>query len=165
VRAWRIVNERWLQTAFSGEGARILGGRWNGKGTRIVYLADSLALAALELLVHIDHSQALKRHWAIPVEFTEESFARLASEDLPARFPDLTTLTTTQRIGDAWVRAGATPLLRVPSAVVTLEFNYLFNPDHELARNVKIGEAVPFRFDERLARKPRTLRENRGGKQ
>src|SRR5690625_6886268 len=119
--------------------------RLDCKGNRIVEPGGWPRVEALELLVHIDHSQALKRHWAIPVEFTEESFARLASEDLPARFPDLTTLTTTQRIGDAWVRAGATPILRIPSAVVTLEFNYLFNPDHELAMNVNIREAVPFR--------------------
>ena len=152
MRAWRIVSERWLDTAFSGEGARILGGRWNSKGTRIVYLADSLALAALELLVHIDHAQALSRHWAIPVEFAEESLAQLAKADVPAGFPDTMTLSTTQRIGDAWIRTGDTPLLRVPSAVVSVEFNYLFNPGHDLAGEVHQGEPIPFRFDERLTR-------------
>lgn len=148
--AWRLVSERWLGTAFSGEGARLTGGRWNSKGTSLVYLGGSLALAALELLAHLDHQQALARHFAIPVSFDESLAARVDQSDLPEGFPSIETIVATQRLGDAWVKSEASPLLRVPSAVVPVEFNYLFNPAHPEAYAVEVGAAEPFSYDQRL---------------
>jgi RES domain-containing protein len=49
---WRLVHEDWIDAAFSGDGARRYGGRWNSKGYRAIYMADSLALATLEIMVH-----------------------------------------------------------------------------------------------------------------
>ena len=54
ITAWRIVRARFADSAFDGEGARRYGGRWNSRGTRMVYTAGSQALAALEMLVHLD---------------------------------------------------------------------------------------------------------------
>ena len=150
LKGWRLVSERWLGTAFSGEGARLAGGRWNSKGTSLVYLGGSLALAALELLVHLDHEQALASHYAVPVEFDDSLVVAVADADLPERFPAPETIPATQRLGDAWVRTLSSPILRVPSAVVPLEHNYLFNPAHPEALKVEIGEAVPFAYDPRL---------------
>jgi RES domain-containing protein len=116
----------------------------------MVYLGGSLALAALELLVHLDHRRALARHQAIPVEFDEALLAALDERDLPDWFPDPGTLESTQRIGDAWLDSGLSALLRVPSAVVPQEFNYLLNPAHADAPLVRIGEPVAFAFDRRL---------------
>lgn len=151
VRAWRLVSERWLRTSFSGEGARLAGGRWNSKGTGLVYLGGSLALAALELLVHLDHEQALAGHFAIPVEFDDSLVAAVAADDLPADFPAAESIPATQRLGDSWVASEPTPLLRVPSAVIPVEHNYLFNPAHPDSMRVEIGEAQPFSYDKRLA--------------
>ena len=53
MKLWRIVKERNLDTAFTGIGARVYGGRWNHIGTAIVYTSDSLALAAMELFIHV----------------------------------------------------------------------------------------------------------------
>lgn len=53
-RAWRIVKEKHAATAFSGEGARLYGGRWNSVGTSLVYTSGTKALAALESLVHLN---------------------------------------------------------------------------------------------------------------
>ena len=150
LKGWRLVSERWLSTAFSGEGARLAGGRWNSKGTGVVYLGGSLALAALELLVHLDHEQALASHYAIPVEFDESLVVTVAEGDLPDGFPGAETIPATQRLGDAWVASGSSPVLRVPSAVVQVEYNYLFNPAHPNATEVEIGEARPFSYDSRL---------------
>lgn len=150
IRAWRLVSERWLGTAFSGEGARLAGGRWNSKGTSVVYLGGSLALAALELLVHLDHEQALAAHYAVPVEFDASLVAAVAEGDLPPGFPAAESIPASQRLGDAWVESRSSPLLRVPSAVVPVEHNYLFNPAHPDAQAVEIGEAQPFSFDKRL---------------
>lgn len=150
IRAWRLVASRWQGSAFSGEGARLAGGRWNSKGTAVVYLGGSLALAALELLVHIDHSRALVEHVAIPVEFDESSVQVLEEDALPEDFPAAETIELSRSLGDAWVRTGEAPVLRVPSAVIPQEFNYLLNPSHERFREVTVGEPQPFRYDSRL---------------
>ena len=155
VRAWRLVSERWVGTAFSGEGARLAGGRWNSKGVPVVYLGGSLALAALELLVHLDHEGALAGHFAIPVEFDDSLVAAVAENDLPEGFPAAETIPLTQRIGDTWVRSSASPVLRVPSAVIPLEHNFLLDPAHPDADQVEIGEGKPFSYDRRLWGKER----------
>jgi len=48
---WRLVTARFADTAFSGDGARLYGGRWNRKGVPLVYAAGSQSLAMLEMLV------------------------------------------------------------------------------------------------------------------
>ena len=118
VRAWRLVAPRWLDTAFTGEGARIAGGRWNGKRSPVVYLGGSLALAALELLVHIDHERALDLHHAVPVDFDASLVLAVDPADLPEGYPAPATLRATQLLGDAWIREEATCSFgfRVPSS-------------------------------------------------
>jgi RES domain-containing protein len=51
---WRICEATFAESAFSGEGARIVGGRWNSKGKRMVYTAENLSLAILEVFVHLN---------------------------------------------------------------------------------------------------------------
>ncbi|MEX2535894.1 MAG: RES family NAD+ phosphorylase [Trueperaceae bacterium] len=150
ITGWRLVVGRWRESAFSGDGARVTGGRWNSKGTSVVYLSGSLALAALELLTHLDHQQALAQHYAIPVVFGESLIAVVHERSVPTGFPGPETIPATQRVGDAWVRSGTSSLLRVPSAVISQEFNYLFNPAHPDAQSVAIGDAKPFSYDRRL---------------
>ncbi|MBC8006624.1 MAG: RES domain-containing protein, partial [Prolixibacteraceae bacterium] len=46
---------RYAGTAFSGEGARLYGGRWNRKGVPMVYTAGSQSLAMLKCLCKMSH--------------------------------------------------------------------------------------------------------------
>jgi RES domain-containing protein len=73
-RAWRIVREDHRSAAFDGEGAWLFGGRWNSRGTRMVYTSITLSLAALETLVHLNPPVAFK-YVAIPIDFDEASTA------------------------------------------------------------------------------------------
>ena len=57
MRIWRICRERYAAEAFNGNGARLFGGRWNSPGTPMVYASSSLALAAIELFVHLEPNQ------------------------------------------------------------------------------------------------------------
>ena len=72
----------------------------------------------------------------------------------PSRFPEswrqFPHSPATQDIGAAWARAKRSVALRVPSAVVPGEFNYLINPAHADFSQVKVGKAVSFTFDPRL---------------
>jgi len=112
-----------------------------------------LALAALELLVHIDYSRALEQHVAIPVQFDASLVLRVRQSDLPADWPGIETVPETQALGAAWVKGASSALLAVPSAVVPQDVNFVLNPLHSQAKEVQIGSPEPFRYDPRLLKR------------
>jgi len=150
VTVWRLCTRQKAEAAFTGNGAYRRGGRWNLPGTRIVYCAESRALAAMEILVHVEDMEDLARlEWrAMAVTVPWEAIER------PGRFPGSWRTypysRATQKFGSAWARAGRTVALRVPSAVVPGEFNFLLNPKHEMFARLRIAPAEAFRFDSRI---------------
>lgn len=150
--AWRIVKAEYARTAFNGEGARRAGGRFNSRGTAVVYCADSLALAVLEVLVHLPSYNGLSNRVAFRVSFDEALVETLPAEDLPPRWRATPPGGATQQIGDVWVREARSAVLRLPSVVVPQEFNYVLNPAHPDFADVEIAAAVPVAFDPRLAK-------------
>lgn len=153
IRAYRICQERYADTAFDGEGARLFGGRWNNKGTPLVYLAGSAALAQLEMLVHLDaDSVLLQRYVIIPVDVPEEIIARADSSSIPQDWDSTAGKRQTAEAGDAWFRSKASAVLKVPSAVVPIEFNLIANPLHPDFKKLKIGSSMSLRFDARLVK-------------
>ena len=153
IRAWRIVKSRHLADAFSGEGARQYGGRWNSPGTAVVYTAESRALAALELLVHLHTSQILASYSIIPVDFAEQLVRTVEQADLPRTWRAYPSPVENKAIGDAWVAEQRSAVLAVPSAVVDGDRIFLTNPAHPDFRRVTIGQAEPFVFDERVLKR------------
>jgi RES domain-containing protein len=150
VRSWRLVKERHAENAFDGEGARIYGGRWNSPGRRLVYTSGSLALAALETLVHLDVALPLPRFLAFSLTLTH---ADIASAALPVSYSfngPLPDLTATRKLGDAWLEDGRHLAFSVPSAIVPQEFNLLINPLHPRFTEVVISPPVAFAIDARL---------------
>lgn len=145
------MQERHAASAFDGEGARSYGGRWNQRGTAMVYTAGSLALAALEMLVHLERAALLRRYVCFPLDFDAALCRRLASEELPADWRENPAPNATRDLGSAWARALDTAVLEVPSAVVLQENNYLLNPQHRDFSQITIGSAQHFAFDQRLA--------------
>jgi RES domain-containing protein len=145
VRGWRITRTKYAQkaVAFSGKGAAENPGRWNKAGVPVVYTCSSIALCALETLVHTRSQKALNGRFAL---FEVEIPADLIS---PAELPADLRRQQTQEIGDRWIKEAQSAVLRVPS-VVTGEANYLLNPDHDDFSKIKIGEAKVFHFDPRL---------------
>jgi len=158
---WRLCMTRWVKTAFTGAGAAENPGRWNSLGTRIVYCAESRALAALEILAHVeDRADLAKAKFSvIPVEVVEDLIQKVPQlpQDWRRSPPD----ESTRLIGDRFVETAMHPVLKVPSAVVPGEFNYLINPAHPAFQSLKIGKAEAFCFDQRVvpSRTLRTLRE------
>jgi RES domain-containing protein len=149
--AWRLTKARYLATAWDGEGARRVGGRWNSPGTAVVYVSATLSLALVETLVHLP-SGVLPAYAAVPVEFDESLVETLRSSDLPSVWRSQPAPSETRAIGDAWARSARSALLCVPSVVVPAEFNYIVNPRHPDFGRIRIGTAMPFPFDPRLSR-------------
>lgn len=146
---WRIVKERHAGTAFSGEGAAKTGGRWNSRGTRVVYASATQSLAALELLVHLN-PPVVFRLVAFPIEFNEALVEECTVSSLPPEWQAHPPPAATQTIGDHWVRAARSAILSIPSVLVPDERNYLLNPAHRDFSSLRIGPPRPFALDPRL---------------
>jgi len=149
-KAWRIVRPYHVEDAFSGEGARRYGGRWNSVGTPMVYVAESKALAALELLVHLDQGNVLDEYLCVPIRFPEFLLKVLTVHGLPADWRGHPPPRSIQQLGDQWVEAQASVVLEVPSVLIPGERNYLLNPDHLDFETIEIGAPEPFEFDSRV---------------
>jgi RES domain-containing protein len=151
LHVWRLVTARFAASAFSGEGARLYGGRWNRKGVPMVYTSASLSLAVLEMLVQDDPLRAayVAIEAAIPDEVHME---RLTVNELPADWRSLGARTELQEIGTVWARRLSSAVLAVPSAVVPVEANYLLNPLHPDFNWIEVGPPMPFGTDPRLLR-------------
>lgn len=153
IRAFRIVKTRRAATAFDGEGARRAGGRWNSTGTRVVYLAKTISLAALEILVHLDDAGLRAAYSFIPISFPAacaQTPGKKGVAPLPTDWAATPAPFDCARYGDEWAATGASLILRVPSAIVPWESNFLLNPAHPDWSQAKIGEAQSFDFDPRL---------------
>lgn len=147
--AWRLTKTKYLAGAWDGEGARRGGGRWNSAGVRAVYVSATLSLALVEVLVHLP-SDVLPAYSAVPVEIDDALVERLDPARLPADWRTSPPPPGTQRLGDQWVAEARSVALRVPSAIVPGEFNYVLNPVHPNFATIRIGPALPFPFDTRL---------------
>lgn len=150
-QAWRLVKRDRAATAFDGEGAFRFGGRWNSKGQRVVYASSSLALALLEILVHLDPSRTIPELLAIPIDIPKDlvdhgpksSLDRIG-HGLPWPLPQ------TRQIGDRWIRAAKQAVRQVPSAIIPIESNYLLNPIHPDFARCHVGDPQPLPVDVRL---------------
>ncbi len=151
MHAFRLVETRHAVTAFSGEGARIFPGRFHRAGTRVVYTAATLSLAALELLARFEPEDLTADFVSIEVVVPDElPLAKIAPSELPDGWRAFPPLPATQELGTRWAKDGRTVALAVPSALVPSEMNYLLNPQHPAFRRIKIGKPEPFYFDPRL---------------
>ena len=148
---WRITTRRFAEGAFSGEGARLFGGRWNRQGQSVIYTAQSRSLALLEMLVQDDPLRAnyvlIPAH--IPANLPVET---LLPADLPADWRAPAARAALQAIGAQWLQQLRSAVLVVPSAVVPAENNSLINPLHADFQRITLGQPEPLETDLRLLR-------------
>ncbi|MDE2678284.1 MAG: RES family NAD+ phosphorylase [Gemmatimonadetes bacterium] len=157
IEAWRLASPEHSGTVgdmLSGEGARRYGGRWNRPGRRAVYLGGSLALASMELLVHLKAPAVLETYRKLRVRIPRALVAAVSECDLPADWAAPRMHPGTQEMGDRWLRSRASAVLRVPSAVVIGEVNYIANPRHPDFGRIDAGTIRGFRFDARVLKMP-----------
>lgn len=150
ITAWRIYLPKHAASAFTGDGARLFGGRFNSRGVPVVYTAGSISLAALELLVHLRSADVLSMYQLRSVTFDVALVTKLDPRRLPKTWRRYPASAAVRRIGDEWIAAGVSAVLEVPSVVVESESNYLLNPAHPDFGRIVIGNAKRFRFDARL---------------
>lgn len=134
---------------LSGAGARLYGGRWNSEGRAMVYLAYSRSLAVLEALVHLPPTNVPDDYCMVTIEVPDD-FTTIDETRLPQNWQDHPDLDILKQMGNAFLLEKKNLLLKVPSAIVNEEYNYLLNPAHANAQKVKLKNIQPFNFDNRL---------------
>jgi RES domain-containing protein len=152
VHAYRLAKAKHVSD-LSGTGARIAGGRWNEKGTPVLYAAESRALATVEYLVHVPIALRPQGLIMATLEIPDSiPWLTIREEDLPYDWRTCPPPPELARIGTDWVNANSELLLFVPSAVVPGERNVLINPAHPDMKYVRIVDAESYPLDQRLIR-------------
>lgn len=152
--AFRIAKKKYSPTTaamLSGRGALIYGGRWNSPGHPIVYASASLALATLEITVHLKSTAPLPEYKALELEIPDELIVTANPADLPVGWNDKSmNPIAAQAWGDAWFDSGMSAVAAVPSVVIPGEFNYLINPEHDEFKRIKRGRMKHHPYDSRI---------------
>ncbi|MGA2739140.1 MAG: RES family NAD+ phosphorylase [Bryobacteraceae bacterium] len=138
-RVYRVCRARYAR--LDGAGALLVGGRWNSSGRAVVYMAESIALAVLENLVHMTRQD-------FPAAVLPDGISMLHEKDLRkhAALEDLST----QQLGDWWLDSRTSAVLQVPSFVIVGEHNFLLNPAHSEFARIQVEPPAIFHFDVRL---------------
>ncbi|MCW3083193.1 MAG: hypothetical protein JWP12_559 [Bacteroidetes bacterium] len=146
---FRIVLEKWSNDLYaSGRAAR-----WNSNGFKVIYTSASRSLACLENVVHNNGISLKDTFRTMVIHVPDDLYIEnLNVPALPLDWhkPDLTSYSLCQPFGDAWVNSGSSAILKIPSALVKSEFNFLINVNHPGFKSVKLLETEPFFFDPRI---------------
>ncbi len=147
---FRLAHKKYAND-LSGTGAEITGGRWNFKGTRVLYTADSRALCMAEIMVHTRIGIIPKDYFLITIEIPDyPEIIRLEQKDLPEAWRRFPYSKLTQESGNEFIVKNEALYTMVPSAIVQGDYNILINPSHHDFELVKINKTEKFDFDERL---------------
>lgn len=144
---YRITLEKYSHALLaSGVAAR-----WNSKEVRVIYAASSRALACLENVVHRTAMGLQSAFRTMLIEVPDTLPVKsIHKEDLTKDWYQFEQFPHTQMLGNAWADAMETAILRVPSATIAEECNYLFNPLHPDFSNIKLLRTEPLGFDARI---------------
>lgn len=150
MEVFRLARKKY-PVELSGRGASISGARWNSKGTEIIYCAQSRALAMAEVLVHLSLATLPSDFVMLTIDIPEEIFVEVLDLDkLNIDWNVFPCTFETPLLGDDFIRRNQACVLKVPSAVVKGDFNFLVNPNHTDFYQIKIINEIDFPFDKRI---------------
>lgn len=145
---YRLATEQYVDD-LSGTGAKLWGGRWNSTGVPVLYTTENISLALLEILVRADKTLIPPDYMLLKLEIPEQAgLATVYKNKLKKNWKD--DVEYTQFIGSSFARSGNDLALKVPSAVVDEENNFVLNPTHPDFKKVKIKSISKFQLDKRF---------------
>ena len=152
MKVWRISKAQYASQAFTGMGAKLLGGRWNYPGEAVVYTSFSLALATLETYVHLPSPLTLPKNLVAVAAEIPDTLTRevIAVHQLPADWQNAPPPDALKQLGSTWLQRQQTAILVVPSSIIPEETNFLLNPAHADFPHIHIGQPQPFIYDLRM---------------
>ncbi len=135
---------------LSGRGAELYGGRWNSRGTAILYTSQSRSLCCVEIAVRTPLGNIPLDYRLISLDIPDTSIEEIKAGALNEGWRSAPHGMETEKIGNKFIAGGKSLILKVPSAVVDGDFNFLLNPSHPKFKEVKINTIENFDFDRRL---------------
>lgn len=147
---FRLTRQKYAHE-LSGYGASLFGNRWNSKGIKMIYAAESRALAMAEVVVHITLANLPSDFMMVEIDVPDSlSIGVIERTKLAENWNAHPFQYFTQQMGDEFIRNQEHAILKVPSAVVKGDYNYLINPIHPEFKNIYIKNASHFPFDHRI---------------
>ena len=146
---YRISKTKYA-TDLSGEGAKLYGGRWNNKLTPCIYTSESRALALLEYTVNINIDDIPRALSIITLDIPDEGVYELSQSQLPGDWKDVPAPSSTRDLGSNLLNEAQHVVIKIPSAIIANEFNYILNPKHPDSKDFKIRDIKDFVYDIRI---------------
>ena len=148
---WRLCKQQYAASALDGRGGLHTSGRRHTRGHPIVYTSSSAALAALEMLVHVEPLTAPGDLRMLAIELPGDISTEFVERfELPTGWDSVPAPEELQAVGTSWLTSRRSAALVVPSAIVPVERNVLLDPRHPDVGRVRIRSEEPFSFDPRL---------------
>lgn len=145
---YRLTNGDFIDD-LSGSGAKLYGGRWNSAGIPAIYTTEHISLAILEVLVHLRKDIHPPNYHLVQIEIpSDENCTIIDRKKLKKTWKD--DIAYGRFIGDEFLNSNQSLVLKVPSAIVEQENNYILNPLHSDSAKIKILSSAIFIFDKRL---------------
>ncbi len=148
MQVFRITGKKYAGDLI-GAGAAAFGGRWNKKGTAVLYTGENKEIALLETIVHTPPMLIPKLDILI-FEIPNDSITEITIDKLPKNWKSYPAPTILSEMGERWILEGATIALKVPSCIIHSAHNYILNCKHPDYAKVKLIERSEFEFDSRL---------------
>jgi RES domain-containing protein len=137
-------------TDLTGTGARLFGGRWNNKGVPCLYTADSRALALLEYTVNINIDDIPRALCLAEFQIPEANVLTIPIASLPGNWRESPAPAETKEFGTRLLQENKYPVIRIPSTVISQEYNYLLNPLHPQSKTFKLLKTYDLVYDLRI---------------
>lgn len=150
MQVYRIVNSKFKESTLSGIGAEKVGGRWNEVGTRAVYCSENISLAFLEYYIHSKNVEYLPKDLQLVEIKIPDEFLVTSLDQLPKSWNNYPYTSNTTNVFTELVKDPEFFALKVPSSIVSLEFNLILNPLFSEFNKVKIVEFKDISIDGRL---------------
>ncbi len=145
--AYRLAKARYADALLSSGVAN----RWNRSKQYVIYTSQSVSLCALELLAHTNGIRPVDPFKIMLIDIAGDSMDDLKPDDLPINWYSLSAYSQTQTIGSIWYESNRSLVLKVPSAVIPTEYNFVINTSHpDFNEKVKLLEVQNFFWDTRF---------------
>ncbi|MBA2249112.1 MAG: RES family NAD+ phosphorylase [Chitinophagaceae bacterium] len=144
---YRLTNKEFASD-ISGEGSKLYGGRWNNIGTAAVYISEFISLCILELLVRASKITSPEGYMLLSIQIPEAAVIEIETKKLKPGWEN--NVEYSQWIGDQFLKNNKSLVLKVPSAIVPQEHNFILNPLHKDFKKVKIISSELLHLDKRL---------------
>jgi RES domain-containing protein len=149
MEVFRISREEYSKKLSSSGTAN----RWNLKGQNVLYTGSSRSLASLELIVHKGAVKPALVYKVMVISIADDDylFKHIQTKDLPVNWRLFAEYSNLQTIGSDWYNAQDSLVLKIPSAVIPLEYNYMINTEHpDFAGKVSLVRTEDYFWDSRL---------------